>query len=189
MKAPVPLETTTRVIHPDELIDLTPNEDGLRFPGAAAVERARQAVKAPAITLIAAGSISLFCNLFIAGFGYVDQFVTPLTTESRNKRAHLEIAGGTTPPFSPGMPGTTGGASDEQATVVLTILVLMTLSIAGAAAVWAGFGMLELRGYWLSVAGSFAIMPAGLFCCMAGVPIGIWSLSVLYRPEVASSFE
>ncbi len=47
---------------------------------------------------------------------------------------------------------------------------------------------MNLRSYWLSVAGSFAIMAGGATCCMGGIPIGIWSLSVLYKPEVAAAF-
>ncbi len=152
-----------------------------------AVERARRAVKAPAATLIAAGLISLFSNLFIAGFGYVDRFVTPLTTETQNQRALVGVTRFGDPRYGPSMIGTVNGSS-ENATAVMTIFTLMSLSVASAAAVWAGYGMLRLRGYWLSVAGSFAIMAGAGFCCMAGIPVGVWSLAILFRPEVASSF-
>jgi hypothetical protein len=152
------------------------------------VELARRAVKAPATTLIAAGIVSLLFNLFVAGFGYVDQFVTPITTDTKNKRAMIEAVKRGELPITIATPGASDGLSDE-ATAVLTIVVLMSLSMASLAAVWAGYGMLRLRSYWLSVAGSFAIMAGGCFCCMSGIPIGIWSLSVLYKPEVASSFE
>jgi hypothetical protein len=155
---------------------------------AAVVERSREAVKAPAITLLAAGLVTLFSNLFIAGFGYVDQFVTPLTTESQNKRAFMAAAQrNNVPPYAPVSARADSGLSDD-ATVALTICTLISLSIASAAAAWAGYGMLRLRSYWLSVAGSFAIMAGGAFCCFAGIPIGIWSLSVLYKPDVAASF-
>ncbi len=151
------------------------------------VERARQAVKGPATALIVAGVVSLLFNVFVAGFGYVDQFVTPLTVETTNKRAMAELARRGDLPIMQGIPVASEGLSDE-ATIVLTIVVMMSLSLASLAAVWAGYGMLRLRSYWLSVAGSFAIMAGGSFCCMSGVPIGIWALSVLYKPEVASSF-
>jgi hypothetical protein len=155
-------------------------------PDFATIERARLAVKAPATTLIVAGLVSLFFNLFIAGFGYVDRFVTPLTTESKNQRAFI----GTMrpdPTVMPGMVGTVDKGSDE-ANVVLTIVALMSFSLASGVAIWAGIGMLRLRSYWLSVAGSFAIMGGASFCCMGGIPIGVWSLMVLFKPEVSSSF-
>jgi hypothetical protein len=183
----IPLETTARVIQAEDLVDLSPDDDDRPIRNPAAIDRARQAVKAPAIALIAAGSISLIFNLLGGVYGYVDKFVTPLSTESRYRTALLEDPGRAGPPYSPGMSGAVAGSSD-QATVMLTIFTLMTLSVASAAAIWAGYGMLRLRSYWLSVAGSIAIMPAGLFCCMGGIPIGIWSLTVLYKPEVAASF-
>jgi hypothetical protein len=188
MKAVItPLETSARVIQAEDLVDLTPDDDVRPIRNFASIDRARQAVKAPAIALIAAGSISLFFNLLVGVYGYVDKFGTPLSPESRYRSALLENRGRAEPPYSPGMPGAVDGSSD-QATVMMTIFMLMTLSVAGAAAIWAGYGMLRLRSYWLSVAGSIAIMPAGLFCCMGGLPIGIWSLTVLFKPEVAASF-
>ena len=54
---------------------------------AASIERARGIVKGPAIALMIAGGISLFCNLGVAAFGYVDEFVTPLTDETRERKA------------------------------------------------------------------------------------------------------
>ncbi len=156
------------------------------FEDLAAVDRARQAMRTPAITLIAVGLITFSSNLLLAGFGYVDRFVTPLTTESKDKRAFMESMR-ENPALAPPVASVNSEAS-EDLTAVLTVFLLVSLSVASAAAVWAGYGMLHLRSYWLSVAGSFAIMAGGMFCCFAGVPIGIWSLSVLYQPEVAKAF-
>ncbi len=154
-----------------------------------ALERAREAVKAPATTLLTAGLVCMLFNLVIAAFGFVDQFVTPLTTESKNKQAFKEAMQRNEVP-SPFLEKAEArdGLSDE-ATVVLTIVTTISLSVASASAAWAGYSMLRLRSYWLSVAGSFAIMAGGCFCCMSGIPIGIWCLSVLYKPEVAASFK
>ena len=33
-----------------------------------------------------------------------------------------------------------------------------------------------------------AVMPGMCLCCFAGMPIGLWSLSVLIKPEVSSAF-
>ena len=54
-----------------------------------------------------------------------------------------------------------------------------------AIGIWAGFGMLRLRNYWLAVAGSLLVMPCFL---VLGMPIGILSLIRLARPEVRSAF-
>jgi hypothetical protein len=172
---------------PDELVDLIP----LDFPKArdlSAITRARQAVKAPAVALMAAGAISLFFNLLVAGYGYVDNYVTPLSEESQarkallegNRRGDFQLAGQTA--------GTAYRNSDEP-NAVMTIFTLLTLSMASAAAIWAGYGMLRLRSYWFSVAGSISIMVGAGFCCMSGIPIGIWSLVILFKPEVSSSFD
>jgi hypothetical protein len=138
-------------------------------PTPATVDRVREMVKAPAISLMAAGGLSLVFNLLVAGYGYVDTFVTPLSAESR---AHQ----------------TNGGGEDDRATTVMTLVVTMGLSVASAAAAWAGYNMLRLRSYWLSMAGSVAIMPGAFLCCFAGMPVGIWSLTVLLRPDVSASF-
>src|SRR4051794_29550605 len=67
---------------PGELSDEVPAfvdqfEPNVPAPDAAAVARARRLVKGPAIALMVAGGLSLVSNLFTAGFGYIDQFVTP----------------------------------------------------------------------------------------------------------------
>ena len=81
------------------------------------------------------------------------------------------------------------GATDRE-TLVYAALGSLYFMMASAVAILAGAGMLRLRGYWFSVAGSFAIM-MGSGCCLffVGIPVGIWSLTVLFRPEIASSFE
>jgi len=76
----------------------------------------------------------------------------------------------------------------DRAAAVMAIFMLLCFSGACGMAIWAGFNMIKLRSYWLSVAGSFAVMPGACFCCLAGIPIGIWSLTVLLDPEVSSAF-
>jgi hypothetical protein len=59
---------------------------------------------------------------------------------------------------------------------------------ASCLAIWAGFNMIRLKAYKLSIAGGIAIMPGACICCLAGMPIGIWSLVVLSLPQVRSAF-
>jgi hypothetical protein len=49
------------------------------------------------------------------------------------------------------------------------------------------FGSFFSSGHWVPVAGSVAVSPgAGVFR-LAGFPIGVWSLVVLFRPEIRAS--
>ncbi len=53
---------------------------------------------------------------------------------------------------------------------------------------WAAMQMKMLRKWNLSVAASVAAMLPCTCCCIFGLPIGIWSLVVLMKPEVKSAF-
>ncbi len=157
-------------------------------PDARQVERARALVKAPAIALLVAGFLGLVFNVFVAGFGFVDEFVTPLTTETQNRQRAEAFAA--KPAADRNAPAGRGSQNEEndRGSAAMAIVMLLSFSVGCVMAIWAGFNMLNLRSYWLSMAGSFAVMPGACFCCLAGVPIGIWSLTVLLKPEVSSAF-
>lgn len=146
------------------------------------IERARRLVKAPAIALLITGVLGVVFNLFIAGFGFLDEFVTPLTTASQERRDANAVAA------RPEREREPRNDADERTNTVLGMGTLVILAVPCAMAVWAGVNMIRLRSYWLSVAGSIAIMPGACFCCLVGFPIGIWSLVVLFRPDVSSTF-
>jgi hypothetical protein len=150
-------------------------------PDVGALARARSLVKGPATTLLIVGGVSLLANLFFAVFGYVDGFVTPLSTRTIEQRMIADAA-------RHGDMAALAAQESERASSVMAIFTFLSFAVASAAAVWAGFGMLNLRSYWLSVAGSFAVMPGGCMCCLAGLPIGVWSLTVLLNPEVSAAF-
>jgi hypothetical protein len=143
--------------------------------GPRAVQQASALVQAPAVLLISFGFLGLFFNLFVAGFGYVDEFVTPLTEESKARAQAREA-------------GRPGKEASERTSAVLAVVALLSFAAASGMAIWAGFNMIRLRSYWLSVAGSVAVMPGACLCCFAGLPIGSWCLFVLLKPEVSSSF-
>ncbi|HJT78087.1 MAG TPA: hypothetical protein VJ739_12860 [Gemmataceae bacterium] len=152
------------------------------------VERARALVRPPAVALLAAGIVGLLFNLVVAGFGYVDEFVTPLSTSTVERRNVAEARAHAGPSPYAGAENAQGEGGPERATAVMTIVVLLSFSVPCAMAIWAGVNMIRLRSYWLSVAGSIAIMPGACFFCLVGLPVGIWSLVVLFRPDVSSSF-
>jgi hypothetical protein len=56
--------------------------------------------------------------------------------------------------------------------------------------IFASLKMRELRQYELSIAASIiAMIPCISPCCILGLPIGIWCLVVLLRPEVKAAFQ
>jgi hypothetical protein len=69
--------------------------------------------------------------------------------------------------------------------VVSTLIVLA----AGAFMIYAALQMKQLKGHGMSVAASvIAIIPCVSPCCLLGLPLGIWALVVLNKPEVKSQF-
>lgn len=65
---------------------------------------------------------------------------------------------------------------------------LIGLAIAGFI-LWVALQMKELKGWTLSVVASIlAMIPCISPCCIIGLPIGIWALVVLLKPEVKAAF-
>ena len=55
--------------------------------------------------------------------------------------------------------------------------------------IFAALKMKELRQWSLAVAASvLALIPCISPCCIVGLPIGIWSLIVLTKPEIKAAF-
>lgn len=54
---------------------------------------------------------------------------------------------------------------------------------------WAALQMKQLRGWTLAmVASIISMIPCLGPCCLVGLPMGIWSLVVLLKPEVKAAF-
>lgn len=61
--------------------------------------------------------------------------------------------------------------------------------VLGGITFFGGLKMKNLESYGLAMAASIiAIIPCFGSCCCIGIPIGIWSLIVLNKPEVKSAF-
>jgi hypothetical protein len=196
-QAAMPLEAPPRIVRPRPAVAWATAVEVEEEPVLVAlpagrdprqIERARALVKGPAIALLVAGFVGLIFNVFVAGFGFVDEFVTPLSTDGQQRARARAVAA--IPAVEERV--TDGQAAprekDDPATAAMTIIMLLSFSVACIMAIWAGFNMIKLRSYWLSMAGSFAVMPGACFCCLAGLPVGIWSLAVLLKPEVSASF-
>jgi serine/threonine protein kinase len=71
---------------------------------------------------------------------------------------------------------------------VSTTLVLLVCAAISVIPILGGVCMMKQRVYWLALVGSIAAIAGMCVCGIVGVPIGIWSLMVLHKPEVRSAF-
>jgi hypothetical protein len=56
--------------------------------------------------------------------------------------------------------------------------------------IYGGIQMMRLRRYGVAkVASILALLPLTSCCCLVGVPVGIWSLRTLARPDVKAAFD
>jgi hypothetical protein len=75
----------------------------------------------------------------------------------------------------------------DLAVVALAAYALIGL-VMGLFIIFAAWRMMQLRAYELSMAGScLAVLPYSIFWLL-GLPMGIWALVVLRRPEVRAAF-
>jgi len=126
-------------------------------------------VQGPAIGLIVAAAfgalwdlLSLLSNLLGGGMAGLEELAGEYEGVSRIASA-------------------TGGA-------VGVLACLISLGICGLI-IWAALQMKELRNWTLAmVASILAMVPCIGACCLIGIPIGIWSLVVLMKPEVKAAF-
>ena len=125
------------------------------------VEQAKSLVKWPAVAVIVMGFLGLAINLMMAGATFVDQFVVQL-----------------------------GDARlfPTEGRAVFGIISYFCLAASAIVGILAGFSMMNLKNYWMSVLGSLGVMPGGILCCFLGIPAGIWAMTVLLQSEVKSSF-
>ena len=91
------------------------------------------------------------------------------------------------------MEGLGGGGATDQYMQYMSgglgiVSAIIGLAISGFI-VWASLQMKQLRNWNMSVAASIvAMIPCIGPCCVIGIPIGIWSLMTLMKPEVKSAF-
>jgi hypothetical protein len=85
-----------------------------------------------------------------------------------------------------------GGPQAPWATMfsgTVAIISSVIAIIVGAVVLFAALKMKKLENYGLAMAGSIiAAIPCISPCCLLGLPIGIWAIVVLMKPEVKSAF-
>ncbi len=90
--------------------------------------------------------------------------------------------------------GSLGAREGSEAVVAMMsgavgiVISLLGLAI-GAFIIYGAFQMKELRSYGMAMAAAVAAMvPCISPCCCLGLPVGIWALVVLLKPEVKQAF-
>jgi hypothetical protein len=57
-----------------------------------------------------------------------------------------------------------------------------------ALAAFGAFQMKNLKSFGLSMASAILVMIPCSICCLAGIPVGIWALMTMNKPEVKGAF-
>ena len=77
---------------------------------------------------------------------------------------------------------------DPSDTDVITWVVFLCCTLANAFSLLASILMLMRKQFALSIVGCLlAMLPIGV-CCIGGLPVGLWAMTTLLRPEVRSTF-
>ena len=91
-----------------------------------------------------------------------------------------------------GLSGMGGSAATDQYMSMMSGGVGIVVSLLGLAlygfVLWGALQMKQLRNWNIAMGASIAAMLPCSCCCIIGLPIGIWSLIVLMKPEVKSAF-
>jgi hypothetical protein len=135
-----------------------------KTPQVVASDASRQ-VSGPATGLLVTGII----GAFFAGVGLIASIVgmgiAPFIREEIPER------------YAEFWEGSVGAAGSIVEIVVAAFIIYVALK------------MKELRQWELSLAASIvAMIPCISPCCILGLPIGIWALVVLLRPEIKDAF-
>jgi len=127
-------------------------------------EQAPGSLVAAAMALIAVAGLGLALSLFNFAMSFGEAHVDPSAPEMVR-----QIQRGTVGPVATAMQG--GFA-------MLNLFIMVC-----------GVQMMKLKSWGMAVAGSvLAMLNFGSCCCALGIPVGIWSLSVLMSPNVISIF-
>lgn len=143
---------------------------GYGYPGGNE-SRARDLVSGPATALIVTGIVGAVIVLIGLAFGmFGSAFQAPTEGLPPELRPLFEAL------------------EKMQSPVMLIVDAVIKLAVSGLI-IFGGMRMRALTGFALVVTGSvLAIIPCTSPCCCIGLPVGIWALVVLFKPEVKSAF-
>lgn len=131
-------------------------------------EAARQQVQGPAILLVISGVVAaLFWLSLQLLHRAVLTFLLSYAPPDQTERIQEQIASGSS----------TGNWVQMLFMVVGALFVL-----------YAALQMRQLKNWPLSMAGAIVALVPCFACCCLGLPVGIWALVVLNKPEVRAAF-
>jgi hypothetical protein len=133
---------------------------------------AKQRVQAPAIGLLAVGGI----NVLVALYNIFNGLFTTATSGAQVNQPGLTKDQQQTLAMVQGLSGTTA--------IISGILIL----IVAAVIIYGAMQMMKLKSHGLAMTSSILAMIPCISCCLFGLPIGIWSIMVISKPEVKSAF-
>ncbi len=148
------------------------NEMQPGMPGPMPTVNAAEQVKLPAIFLIIVGAIGILLGLY----GIV-QVATGANAEQMQKL----LADQNVPDWLKQSMGTSSATN-----IITNIVVLLTSGLV----IFGATKMLKLQSFGLAMASAIvAMVPCLGPCCCVGLPVGIWALVVLNKPEVKAAFQ
>lgn len=139
----------------------------------------RDAVNVPGILLISYGAISVASAM-------LSLVVNALGADQNAAQMGSLLNDPNIPPALKDMLRFSAGSGGKVLGIGMNLLGM----ILGGVIAFGGFQMRNLKSYPLAMAAAIiAVVPVCGGCCYAlGIPLGIWSISTLMRPEVKAAF-
>ncbi len=150
-------------------------------------KRAKRAVQPPAIVLMVLAGLALLLGIwnflqFLNGSGLF---------AAEEQRAQAPVQPGLAPPRFPA--GAPKQDPEQSKAYEMGRKIGLRIGVCSAL-IWplvvllGAYNLLTLGNRMLAFTGAiFAMLPCSL-CCLGGLPVGIWALVVLNRPEVTKAF-
>jgi hypothetical protein len=150
--------------------------------GGATVERAKSLVKTPAVLLLVAGILSVLYALLLA--------VNIFTLDAQF--AQVEQQWDNDPNLNPQQRQDMKKmlADWKGPAKVMVPVIALSCGLTGLISILVAIKMMSLSGRGLATLGAvLSMIPVvNACCCVLGLPIGIWCLVVLAKPEVKAGF-
>lgn len=146
-----------------------PQQFGGAPPPPGAGGGAREALNVPGILFIVFGSLNVLFGLYSLVAGGVSQ----------EQMAQLLNDPNLPPGAKQALSALLGGGTK--------LIALLGMCLAGLM-VFGGVQMRSLKGYGIAIAACVVGMLPCTNCCCVTLPIGIWALTILMKPEIKASF-
>lgn len=137
----------------------------------------RDLVNVPGILLITYGALGIAYALFGLVMNVVAGDANAAQMDSVLRDPNL-------PPAVKDVMRTFAGSGGK----VIQILVNLLSMGLGALIAFGGFQMRNLKSHGLAFAACIAAMLPCTCCCLLGLPLGIWGIATLTKPEVKAAF-